>query len=147
MNVYLNIGTNLGDRVANIERAISEIEAAFGCTALRSDIVESEPWGFSSPNMFLNIGVLVRSSLAPEDILDTVKRIERKISPLSHRNPDGSYADRIVDIDIMDIEGVELDSPALTVPHRHLHDRDFFLVPYNQLRALAATGDAHKLNL
>ena len=55
MRVYLNIGSNIGDRQGFIDAAIEAIEREFCCHALRSDVVESEPWGFASSNRFLNI--------------------------------------------------------------------------------------------
>lgn len=135
MMCYLNIGSNLGDRRANLEAAISAVEAELGVRARRSDIVESEPWGFHSDHAFLNIGIAVETDLTPLQLLSRLQRIERSLGSGSHRNPDGSYADRLVDIDIMDIDGFTSSSKRLTVPHPHLFDRDFFLQPYNQLKS------------
>lgn len=135
MIAYINIGTNLGNRAANIDRAISAIEHRFACKATRSDVVESEPWGFVSQNRFMNIGIRIDVELSPFELLDGLQAIERKISPMSHRTESGGYADRVIDIDIMDIDGVELSTPRLTVPHAHLREREFFMVPYRQLKS------------
>lgn len=134
---YLNIGTNLGDRHANLRRAIVALSAGTG-GCMVSDIIESEPWGFASSNRFLNVGVAVDSTLEPHDLLDWLHDIEHRLGSASHRNADGSYTDRLVDIDIMAIDDeqgnpVVIDTPTLQVPHPHLNDRDFFLIPYHQL--------------
>ncbi|MDE6295776.1 MAG: 2-amino-4-hydroxy-6-hydroxymethyldihydropteridine diphosphokinase, partial [Muribaculaceae bacterium] len=64
----------------------------------------------------------------------TLQDIERQISPDPHRNPDGTYADRTIDIDIMGIEGVTMNTPELTLPHPHLAERDFFMQPLRELQ-------------
>ena len=138
MRYYLNIGTNLGDRKANLMHAIAALSAGTG-GCMVSQMIESEPWGFDSPNRFLNVGVAVDSDLDPHAMLDWLHDIERRLGSASHRKADGSYADRLVDIDIMAIDDAEgrpvvVDSARLQVPHRHLYDRDFFLIPYRELR-------------
>lgn len=140
MRYYLNIGTNLGDRKANLLHAIAALSAGTG-GCMVSKMMESEPWGFDTPNRFLNVGVALDSDLEPHDMLDWLHDIEHRLGSASHRNADGSYADRLVDIDIMAIDDgqgrpVVIDSERLQVPHRHLNDRDFFLIPYRELRGL-----------
>ena len=139
MKYYLNIGSNLGNREGFLLKAIVELSACGVCVAL-SHIVESEPWGFVSANSFLNMGVLLRSDLTPEEMLDRLHHIERELGSTSHRDSRGGYADRNVDIDIMAAEneageGVKIDSERLTLPHPHLHDRKFFIGPYKELKA------------
>lgn len=135
MLCYLNIGSNLGDRRANLEAAIAAIERDFGTTARRSDVVESAPWGYASAHRFLNIGIAIEVDVEPLELLSRLQTIEKRLGSGAHRNADGSYADRLVDIDIMDIDGYSCDTERLTVPHRHLYDREFFLQPYNQLKS------------
>ncbi|MDY2829378.1 MAG: 2-amino-4-hydroxy-6-hydroxymethyldihydropteridine diphosphokinase [Sodaliphilus sp.] len=139
MRYYLNIGSNLGNREGFLLKAVVELSAWGVCEAL-SHIVESEPWGFVSANGFLNMGVLLRSDLAPEALLDRLHAIERQLGSTSHRDSRGGYADRNVDIDIMAAENeageaVKIDSERLTLPHPHLHDRKFFIDPYRELKA------------
>lgn len=141
MRYYLNIGSNLGNREGFLLKAVVELSAWGVCEAL-SHIVESEPWGFVSANGFLNMGVLLRSDLAPEALLDRLHAIERQLGSTSHRDSRGGYADRNVDIDIMAAENeageaVKIDSERLTLPHPHLHDRKFFIDPYKELKAAA----------
>lgn len=153
--VFVNIGTNLGDRRRNLSRAVAEIGRRFGYFEL-SHVVESEPWGFESSNKFLNLAMVFRSGETPLEILHALQKIERELgsriaaehksrfipadtsAPDSgtsdpHRKPDGSYADRFLDIDIMTIEGVEMQTPELTLPHPHLRERPFFMAPLQEL--------------
>lgn len=133
MIYYINIGSNLGDRYLNIGKAVEAIEHRFGRLVI-SNMVESEPWGFDSTNLFVNVGIAFEAEEDPEDVLRMLQAIEREISPASHRNPDGSYADRIIDIDIMEAEGVEMHTPILELPHPRLAERPFFLEPLLELK-------------
>lgn len=132
MNVFLNIGSNRGDRRRNLSRAVAAIEKEFGYFEL-SHVVESEPWGFDSPNRFLNVGMMVISELEPLEILHKLQAIERSISPDAHRNADGTYADREIDIDIIAIDEMTIDTPELTVPHPRMAERAFVLEPMAEL--------------
>lgn len=130
--IFLNIGSNLGDRRRNLSRAVAALEKEFGYFEL-SHTVESAPWGFDSPNPFLNVGMMVNSDLSPIEVLHRIQGVEKSLSPEPHRNPDGSYADRLVDIDIVAVDEEVIDSEELTVPHPHLADRRFFLEPLQEL--------------
>ena len=146
MRYYLNIGTNLGDRQENLRRAI---EALTGDTTgwVVSPVVESEPWGFESETRFLNIGLALDSDMEPLSMLDRIHDIERQLGSAAHRNAQGGYVDRLVDIDIMAIDdahgrSLTIDLPTLQVPHPHLRDREFFWQPYLFLRPPATLGEA-----
>ena len=132
MNYYLNIGSNIGDRRDNLYRAVVALAAGTGGCAV-SSIVESEPWGFESDNPFLNLGVSVSSDLEPQQMLDRIHEIERRLGSASHRDEQGGYIDRVVDIDIVAIDDMVIDTPTLQVPHPHLPERDFFLRPMMEL--------------
>jgi 2-amino-4-hydroxy-6-hydroxymethyldihydropteridine diphosphokinase len=141
-NVFINIGSNLGNRRLNMSKAMSAVIREFGDIEM-SHAVETEPWGFESPNRFLNVGIAFRSELEPEEILDRLQEIERSISADSHRKTDGGYADRIIDIDIVAIDEIELSTPRLTLPHPHLAERRFFLEPMAEIAGMwrhPATG-------
>lgn len=133
MVYYINIGSNMGNRLMNLTRAVSAIEKRFGWFEL-SHHIESEPWGFNSKNKFLNVGMAFISDLQPLEVLHILQEVEATINPSSHRNADGSYKDRVIDIDIMAVDGVEMSTPELTLPHPHLEERPFFLEPYNELK-------------
>ena len=131
-NYYLNIGTNLGDRIANLRRAIVALSAGTGGCGV-TPFIESEPWGFESSHRFVNVGVVVRSAMEPHDMLRWIHDIEHRLGSAAHRDAQGGYIDRLVDIDIMAIDDLVIDTPDLTVPHPHLFDRDFFYLPMRQL--------------
>lgn len=133
MIYYLNIGTNLGDRHANIAAAVAALEQRTRGAVHVSDAVETPAWGFSSPNDFLNVGVSLKSHIRPLDMLTMLKDIERTMGSSVHRDFSGNYADRIIDIDIVAIDEMVVDEPTLQVPHRHLAQREFFLRPMAQL--------------
>ena len=132
MIYYLNIGSNMGDRRDNLYRAVVALAAGTGGCAV-SSIVESEPWGFESENRFMNLGVSLVSDIDPHEMLDRIHDIERRLGSASHRDEQGGYIDRLVDIDIVAIDDLVIDTPTLQVPHPHLPDRDFFLLPMTQL--------------
>lgn len=141
MKYYINIGSNLGDRRLNISRAVALIEKEFGYFKI-SKSVESEPWGFDSANPFLNIAMMFHSDMDPVEVLHTLQKVEKAIDPAPHRDAEGQYIDRRIDIDIMAIEQVNkdgssqsitVDHPELQVPHPHLFDRPFFIGPLREL--------------
>lgn len=157
-SIYLNIGSNRGERRALIEAAVGRLAAAFPQAFVRqSNFVVSEPWGYESDNPFLNLGVALdfeddNQVPAPLDVLDTVQSIERDLAPDSpHRNADGSYRDRSIDIDIIHIDGVTMKTERLTLPHPRAAARRFVTGPmrvlcpgWNPDAAEAVTADSHR---
>lgn len=97
--------------------------------------VETPPWGYESPNPFINVGVRIDmpSEMAPAEVLEAVMTVQRSISPLSHRDATGGYCDRVIDIDIIAIDDLVVDTLRLTIPHPRMHLRDFVLIPLAQL--------------
>ncbi len=132
MKYYLNLGSNLGNRLLHLTRAMKAIGEEFGPYET-SHKVESDPWGFNSTNRFVNIGVAIESDDEPEEVLRKLQAIEKSISTRGHRRWDGSYNDREIDIDIMATEGEPYDSASLHIPHPHLAKREFFLKPLAEL--------------
>ena len=132
MDYYLNIGSNMGDRRDNLYRAVVALAAGTSGCAI-SHIVESEPWGYDSDNRFMNLGLKLSSNIDPYDMLERIHDIERRLGSASHRDDEGRYIDRLVDIDIMAIDDMVIDSPTLQVPHPYLPERDFFLRPMMEL--------------
>ncbi len=132
--VHLNIGSNSGDRHNNLNRAIDTLLSELGSAvfSLRiSPVVESEPWGYESENKFLNVGISFHTTIAPTELLAMTKRAELLSGGPddSHRKPDGTYADRRVDIDIIFYGTTVYDSSELTIPHPRLHLRRFVIEP------------------
>ena len=83
--VYLNIGSNKGDRQAHIEQAVALIEQLCGSVARRAPLYESEPWGYDSVLPFLNLGIAIECSMEPLDLLHSLQSIEQEVSPTPHR--------------------------------------------------------------
>ena len=129
MHYFVNIGSNLGVRALNISRAVRAIESRFGYFEI-SKMMESEPQGFDSVNLFSNVA-------------EILQEIERELNPTPHRYADGSYSDRVLDIDIMAVDEMQINTPRLKVPHPRLAERKFFLQPFAELAPLwrhPATG-------
>lgn len=136
---YLNIGSNMGHRLSNIDRAVALLSATPGISDMMlSQPVTSEPWGYDSDNTFVNVGVRLDTTLTPLQLLDATQLVERAISPASHRDDNGNYRDRLIDIDIIaftmdDANDLVTSSPRLTIPHPLMHLREFVLIPMSQL--------------
>ncbi|MCI9607565.1 MAG: 2-amino-4-hydroxy-6-hydroxymethyldihydropteridine diphosphokinase [Muribaculaceae bacterium] len=126
---YINIGSNIGDRRAAIARAVTAIKEQLDPLAVVSPEVHSEPWGYSSPHPYINVGVALRTTLEPVALLDKLLAIQDSISVASHRTADGDYADRIIDIDLIAVDSIVLSTTRLTLPHPRMHLRDFVLIP------------------
>ena len=126
--IILSIGTNIGDRKANIENAITALNTIGSVTAV-SPIYSSEPWGFESENGFYNIALIIETSLPPLDLLKETQRIEKELGRTAKTTT--AYADRIIDIDIIDYDNqiINYNSSLLTLPHPLMHLRNFVLYP------------------
>ena len=132
MYCIINIGSNLGDRRLNLSRAMRAVGMEFGDFEM-SHAVESKTSGLDSTTPVLNRSFLLQTHLGPQQGLEKLQEIENKISPAPHRNPDGSYRDRIIDIDIVAIDDMVIDTPTLKVPHPRLAERRFFLEPLKEI--------------
>lgn len=131
---YINIGSNIGDRIALIERAVVAIESCLHRNARIAAPIESEPWGFDSPNRFVNVGITIEiDEMHPDELLRRLQDIERNISPTPHRDATGAYIDRAIDIDLIAIDTLIFDSSTLTLPHPRMHLRPFVLLPMLEL--------------
>ncbi len=130
---YINIGSNMGNRTALIEQAIAHIELLCQSTAKRAPFIESEPWGFESPHPFLNLGIAIESHLNPLVLLQELLKIEKSICSASHRDENGNYIDRMIDIDLIAVDDIIIDTPQLQLPHPRMHLRDFVLTPMAHL--------------
>lgn len=132
MNYFINIGSNLGNRKLNISKALQRIMGRYGWFEM-SKMVETAPWGYDSDNRFMNVGLRLVSDKDPAEVLRDMQEIEVEISPASHRDAEGNYMDRVIDIDIVAVDELKIDTPDLQVPHPHLAEREFFLKPMVEL--------------
>jgi 2-amino-4-hydroxy-6-hydroxymethyldihydropteridine diphosphokinase len=122
--VYLSLGTNLGNRAANLKQAISLLPPQMTVKA-KSKVYETPPWGHTDQEQFLNQAVKTTSYLEPEKLLKHIKRLEVAMG----RKASFRYGPRLIDIDILFYNDEILKTPALTIPHPHLHERGFVLMP------------------
>jgi 2-amino-4-hydroxy-6-hydroxymethyldihydropteridine pyrophosphokinase len=130
--VYLSLGANIGNRKRTIRQAVELIGAQVGEVVRQSSLYETEPWGFSSPNKFINACVCCHTALTPHQVLVATQRIERELGRMS-KSVDGEYHDRIIDIDILLYDDLVVDEPGLQIPHPHMHEREFVLRPLREI--------------
>lgn len=130
--VYLGLGTNLGDKEANLKAAIEEIRKRVGEIISLSAFHASEPWGFESENSFLNAVCCVHTDLSPMETLRTTQEIERSLGRLK-KSTGGNYSDRVIDIDILLYDDLHIDTPELTIPHPLMWQRDFVMIPLREI--------------
>lgn len=130
--VYLSLGTNLGNRKRNIREAIEKINNYVGEVNCQSSLVETKPWGFDSPNDFINSCVRVNTELAPRQLLESLQKIECSMGRTA-KSQDGVYQDRIIDIDILLYDDITINEPDLKVPHPLMKQRDFVMKPLKEI--------------
>ena len=131
--VFLGLGSNLGDRQANIQRAIELISERVGEVIRRSSLIETEPWGFESENKFLNGVILCETSLTPRQVLRKTQKIERDMGRKKKTVNCQLYSDRPIDIDILLYDDLTVDEPDLKIPHPLMQERDFVMIPLKEI--------------
>jgi len=138
---YLGLGSNLGNREEYIRKAISLIGESVGTVLRQSTFIETEPWGFKSENRFLNGVILCETTLTPRQVLKATQKIERDLGRKKKTTASHSssltphlYSDRPIDIDILLYDELTVDEPDLKIPHPLMHQRDFVMIPLNEIR-------------
>ena len=126
--VYLGLGTNLGDKEANLRTAIYKLQERIGKQVSLSSFYETAPWGFESDHSFLNAAIGLETSLSPIEILHITQEIEKELGR-TQKSVNGSYSDRLIDIDILLYDTLVLQTPELTIPHPLMTERDFVMKP------------------
>lgn len=128
--IYIALGTNLGDRVANLRAAIESLVP--DVKVLReSTIYETPPWGYTDQPAFLNMVVEAESSLRPGALLDYLKKREDELGRVKNFR----YGPRHIDLDILFYDDLIYEDERLQIPHPRLHERAFVLVPLADLAA------------
>lgn len=130
--VYLGLGSNLGDRRGNISAAVRLLGERVGRVVRVSSMFETEPWGFTSGNMFVNAAVCVETSLSPRALLEATQAIEREMGR-TEKSVDGRYHDRTIDIDILLYDDIRVDEPDLKIPHPLMREREFVMRPLGEI--------------
>jgi 2-amino-4-hydroxy-6-hydroxymethyldihydropteridine diphosphokinase len=126
--IFLGLGANLGDRLANLEAALAALEPACG-PFRRSSVYETPPWGDLDQGPFLNMVVQGQTALSLPDLLRLVQRTERAVG----RVPTRRWGPRVVDVDILSYGDAVVAEAEAEVPHPRLHQRGFVLVPLAEL--------------
>lgn len=134
---FLALGSNLGNRLANIEIAIDKLEPQVHLTDV-SSVYETEPWGVLDQPRYLNCVVSSRTVLQPLELLSKLKSIENEMG----RQPAVRYGSRVIDLDILLYDDLVMTSEELTIPHPRMLDRGFVLIPLAEI----AGGIKHPLD-
>ena len=156
--VYLSLGSNLGDREQQLKQAIRFIDERIGEVVRQSSFIETEPWGFQSDHRFLNAAICCLTDKTPREVLQLTQQIERDLgqneahatrrapqsSALSPQPssitphpssliPQPSYFNRPIDIDILLYDDWKVSEPDLKIPHPLMHQRDFVMIPLKEI--------------
>ncbi len=127
--IYLGIGSNLGNREENCERAIGLLEENGIKITRRSSMTETEPWGIENQPGFINMAVEAETGLSPEELLKLLKNIESAIG----RKESERWGPRLIDIDILFYDAAVLKTQELEIPHPGIAERDFVLKPLAEI--------------
>lgn len=130
--VYLSLGSNLGNRRRVMRETLQLLSQKVGNVVKTSSLYETEPWGFASPNMFLNACVKVETPLSPRCLMEVTQEIERHLGRIN-KSENGTYEDRIIDIDILLYDDIVVDEPDLKIPHPLMNERDFVMTPLKEI--------------
>ncbi len=126
--IYLSLGSNQGDRIENLREAVKNIEKQIGQTVKVSSYYETEPWGFTDNTNFINQVIKIKSDLTPDNVLAKSLEIE-KVLGRKRKASKQRYSSRNIDIDVLFIDDMIINTESLTVPHAHIHKRNFVLQP------------------
>ena len=127
----LLLGGNIGNTISYFRKAKALVSQDIGEIKRESSVYETEPWGFSAEQNFLNQVVIVESSHSPLDLLRMALKIEQSLG--RERISTKGYSSRIIDIDVLFIESKVIETVELTVPHPKIQERKFVLEPLNEL--------------
>lgn len=123
----VSVGSNIGDGIHNIQQAYKSIQAEIGEIKLFSSFYESTPWGFEAEQNFVNSVIVLHTHLSSKELLKNLKKIEQQMGRVKHS--DGNYHSRIIDLDVVDFDGVVINENDLIVPHPRMLERCFVLQP------------------
>ena len=124
-SVVISLGTNLGNKLYNLEQAIFLLSNHF-LIEKQSKIYQSEPWGFKSTNDFLNMGLQLKSDLPPLEMLSLLKNIEFSMGRKPKHKKE--FTDRVIDIDILLFNDLLFSSKTLVIPHPRILERKFVIL-------------------
>lgn len=129
---YLSLGSNLGDKAENINSAVELLSERAGKVLKVSSNYETEPDGFVSENRFVNIALSLDTPLEALALLDVCEQIEKDLGRKT-KSVNLNYSDRVIDIDILYFNNMQLATDRLTLPHPRMHKRTFVLEPLAEI--------------
>lgn len=140
-NLYIGLGSNLGNRREMLERAILAINKRIGPLVARSSFHETQPWGFESEHPFLNACICIDTNMSPFACLDETRKIEKELgrsaeTMTERQGQQGEapiYHDRPIDIDLLMYDDMEVNTPDLVLPHPLMHQRPFVMEPLQEI--------------
>lgn len=128
--VVISLGTNIGHRLENLQKAICLVEEV-SVVLKKSNVYRTPPWGYSSINFFLNMGVIIETNFSPELLLKELKSIELRMGRVKSKKKE--YVDRLIDLDILFYNDLEMNSKDLKIPHPKIAERKFSIVVLKDL--------------
>lgn len=128
---YLGLGTNIGNKRRNLITAAALLAERVGDVLALSGFYETEPWGFESNNRFLNAAVKLNTDYSPQELLVITQQIEKELGRTEKSN--GTYHDRVIDIDILLYDDEVLQTLELVLPHPLMHERKFVMEPLAEI--------------
>ena len=149
--VYLGLGSNLGDREQQLRQAVRLVDERVGRVVRQSSFIQTEPWGFQSEHLFLNAAICCLTDKTPREVLQLTQQIERDLgktkahathrpssiphrpSSLFHLPSSLIHHDRPIDIDILLYDDWKVSEPDLKIPHPLMHQRDFVMIPLKEI--------------
>ena len=140
--VFVALGSNLGDREANLARALLRIDDELGLVAC-STFVETDPVGVTDQPRFLNAVAELRTDVPPRELLERLLEIERELG--RDRSNQARWGPRTIDLDLLLYGDEKIDEPGLTVPHPRLAERRFVLEPLHELDPDLALPDGRRV--
>jgi len=132
---YFSLGSNLGDREAHLRQAVRHLEDLCGEKATSSRFYRSEPWGYSSENVYYNCCIVLPGNRSPLSLFRILQQVEAGMGR-TRGNGLGGYADREIDIDLILFGEWVVEEPGLVIPHPMLHERRFVLQPLVEIAPL-----------
>ena len=129
-NVYLSLGSNIGDRKGYIEKAVELIESTKGIKILKkSGLYETTPVGYLEQDLFLNVVIKIETDFSAREILKIINKIENELN----RKREIRWGPRTIDIDILIFSDKKIDETDLIIPHKEMLNRLFVLIPLTEI--------------
>ncbi|MDB8438802.1 2-amino-4-hydroxy-6-hydroxymethyldihydropteridine diphosphokinase [Turicibacter sanguinis] len=123
---YLSLGSNIGDKKKYLYDAIKLLDGYKGIRIVKlSSLYETSPWGYTEQDLFMNLVVLIETSLSPVELLDCCQFIEQELGRVRLIK----WGPRVIDVDILLFEDETINTERLTIPHPFMTERDFVMIP------------------